>query len=365
MVLGLGFWVFGFRFSVFEERSFAHHRLACYSSSSRLIAFSTPRLFDSLTWYSALNAEGASNLADWTWELLAGPETITEGPAWDGEGLFYTSIEASEIRRFNPATNAVATIYRGTNKANGLIFAADGTLYACEGTPGAVVRYDVSGQKSVLASHFEGGRLNSPNDVVLDSQGRLWFTDPRYGDQSNRDLDHDSVYRLTPPDDGSTPWQIERITFDTTRPNGLLLSFDERTLFIAQSDYVGPRELRAYRLHLDGSSGGYSVLHDFGVARGIDGMCWDSEGRIVATCGWPDSGPGPRITVFAIDGAVLEEHLLPVGSPTNCVFGGQDLTDLYVTTLEGHLYRVRDTGRTGVLKAPSVRPWLPLDDRGR
>ena len=297
-------------------------------------------------------------MADWTWELLAGPETITEGPAWDGAGLFYTSIAKSEIRRYDPATGAISVVYRDTNKANGLIFAAGGTLYACEGTPGAVARYDTNGQKTLLATHFEGKRLNSPNDLILDSQGRIWFTDPRYGDQSDRKLDHDSVYRLNPPDDGSAPWRIERVTFDTTRPNGLLLSPDERTLFVAQSDYVGDRQLRAYRLHLDGSVDGYTVLHDFGEGRGIDGMCWDIDGRIVATCGALDGGSGPRITVFATDGTVQEERPVPEGAPTNCVFGGPELTDLYVTTLDGHLYRVADTGRRGVLRAPNVRPWI-------
>src|SRR5205085_7841849 len=110
-----------------------------------------------------------------------------------------------------------------------------------------------------------------------------------------------------------TPWQIERLTFDTTRPNGLLLSPDERTLYVAQSDYTedAKRELRAYPVNADGTLGQYTVLHDFGEARGIDGMCFDTEGNIVATCGWELSGPGSRIAVFAPDGTVLEEHPVP------------------------------------------------------
>ena len=296
-------------------------------------------------------------MAEWNWELLAGPDTITEGPAWDGAGLFFTSIAASEIRRYDPAAGTVSTVYRFTNASNGLYFGLDGMLYACEQETGAIVRYDTNGQKSILRNQFEGMRLNSPNDLVLDSQGRIWFTDPRYGDQAGRILEHDSVYRLTPPDDASMPWPIERMTFDTTRPNGLLFSPDERTLYIAQSDYSGKRQLRAYPLHLDGSLAPYTVLHDFGDARGIDGMCLDTNGQIVATCGWEQSGPGPRIAVFASDGQVLEEHRLPAGAPTNCVFGGPELTDLYVTTLEGHLYRVRDTGRRGALQPPRIRPF--------
>jgi gluconolactonase len=298
-------------------------------------------------------------LADWTWELLAGPDTITEGPAWDGRGLFFSSIARDEIRRLDSETDTIVTVYWDTNASNGLYFGPDGSLFACEGESGCVVRYDISGARTVLAAIFEGKRFNSPNDLVLDRQDRVWFTDPRYGDQSGRELDHDSVYRLTPPADGSTPWQVERLTYDTTRPNGLLLSADERTLFVAQSDYTGDRQLRAYPVKEDDSLGACTVLYDFGDARGIDGMCWSADGSILATCGWAKSGPGPRIAIFTTDGTVLERHLLPAGDPTNCVFGGPDLTDLYVTTLDGRLYRVRDTGRQGTLQPPEVRPWTP------
>ena len=297
----------------------------------------------------------------WEWELLAGPATITEGPAWDGEGLFFTSIEANEYRRFDPATGEIRTVYTDTGGTNGLTFGPDGALYGCAGTGRAVTRYDTNGVKTILVDRFEGRRLNSPNDLVLDRAGRIWFTDPRYGaDHSDRELDHDSVYRITPSADGEGPWRIERLTFDTTRPNGLLLSWDEQTLYVAQSDYApeSVRQLRAYPVLDDGTLGAHVVLHDFGPARGIDGMRWDAERSIVATCGWELSGPGPRIAVFAPDGTVLEEHLLPAGRPTNCAFGGPHLDVLYVTTLDGRLYRVPNTGRRGHLQPPAVQPYV-------
>ena len=296
----------------------------------------------------------------WDWELLAGPATITEGPAWDGTGLFFTAIDENAIRRFDPPTGAIATVYRDSGGANGLAFGPDGSLYACAGTGRAVVRYGPDGAKTVLADRFEEHRLNSPNDLVLDRAGRIWFTDPRYGDfHADRELDHDSVYRLTPPEAPGDPWRIARLTFDTTRPNGLLLAWDERTLYVAQSDYTptSVRQLRAYPVRDDGSLGAYAVLHDFGAARGIDGMCWDADGDIVATCGWELSGPGSRIAVFDTDGAVLEEHPLPAGRPTNCAFGGPSLDVLYVTTLDGRLYRVANTGRRGHLQPPPVAPY--------
>ncbi len=297
----------------------------------------------------------------WTWELLAGPATITEGPAWDGAGLFFTAIAADEIRRFDPATETIATVYGDTEGTNGLAFGPDGALYACAGSGRAVVRYGPDGAKTILADRFEGRRLNSPNDLVLDGRGGVWFTDPRYGDDhSDRELDHDSVYRLDPPADDGGAWGIRRLTFDTTRPNGLLLSSDERTLYVAQSDYRpgSVRQLRAYPVLPEGGLGPFALLHDFGDARGIDGMCWDDGGEIVATCGWELGGPGPRIAVFAADGTVREEQPLPGGRPTNCAFGDADLATLYVTTIDGRLYRVRDSGRRGRLQPPTIRPFL-------
>lgn len=299
-------------------------------------------------------------MAEWTWELLAGPDTITEGPAWDGSGLLYTSIENNEIRRYDPESDSVSVVHGNTREANGLYLGPDGSLYACEHASGMVARYDTTGARTTIASHWEGKRLNAPNDLVLDSQGRIWFTDPRYGSQDGRELDHCSVYRLTPKEDGSTPWKIERMTFDTTRPNGLLLSPDERTLYVANSDFLpgSIRQLRAYAINTDDQLDDHTVLYDFGDARGIDGLCWASDGNFVATCGWKTSGPGPRIAVIASDGTLIEEHAVPDGDPTNCVFGGSELTDLYVTTLKGHLYRVRDTGRQGILQPPGTPPFV-------
>lgn len=295
----------------------------------------------------------------WTWELLDGPDSITEGPVWDGAGLLYTAIDHNEIRRYDPVSGAISTVYTNTGAANGLALTPDGRLLACEGKGRFVVAYDNTGVKSVLADSLDGARLNSPNDLVVDSQGRIWFTDPRYGDDhSDRELEHDSVYRLTPITEDGGAWAVERMTFDTTRPNGLLLSPDESTLFVAQSDYDqgSVRQLRAYPIDAGGSLGQFTVLHDFGPHRGIDGMCLDAEGFIVATCGWELGGPGPRIAIFSQTGDLIEEHPLPEGRPTNCAFGGADLADLYVTSITGHLYRVRDTGRRGLLQPPDVTP---------
>ena len=296
----------------------------------------------------------------WNFINVNGPYGgVTEGPAWDGSGLLFTFIPASFIMRYDPETRS-STIYKeGTNNANGLMLDPSGTLFACEGGGRRVVRYEADGSATVLADGFEGQKLNIPNDLAIDPQGRVWFTDPFYEgaggpwseDRSNKELDHDSVYRLDPGDDDS--WSITRVTFDTTRPNGLLFSLDHTILYVAQSGRLPEekRDLRAYPVNDDGSLGDGEVIHDFGAHRGIDGMCLDTEGNIIATAGNLAGGPGPMIYVFSPSGEVMETHLLNVDQPTNCTFGGEDLSTLYVTTGQGHLLRAF-TERQGRLLYP-------------
>ena len=297
----------------------------------------------------------------WDFVLVNGPYGgVTEGPAWDGTGLLFTYIPASVVYRYDPESRS-STVFRSkTNLANGLTFDAEGRLYACEGGARRVVRYDDDGGTTVLVDSFEGQRLNVPNDLAADPDGRVWFTDPYYEgsggpwseDRTNKDLDHDSVHRLDPgPEDG---WTVTRVTFDTTRPNGLLFSLDYRTLYVAQSGRrpEEKRQLRAYPVRSDGSLGDHTVLHDFGEHRGIDGMCLDTEGNIVATAGNYSGGPGPMVYVFSPSGEILETHPVPVDWPTNCTFGGPDMTTLYVTTRGGCLFQAL-TERRGRLLFPA------------
>ncbi len=290
----------------------------------------------------------------WQFETLLEPIGLTEGPVWDGRSLLFTNIPNSRIMRYDPNSGEVSVWRESTNAANGLMLDGDGVVNACEGGGRRMVQYPEGGETVEVCAAYEGRRLNSPNDLAIDSMGRIWFTDPRYGDfRDDMELDHESVYRLDRQADGS--WRPARVTFDTTAPNGLLLSPDERVLYVAQSKHGEGelRELRAYPV-LDGGTaqggdivGQYEVLHNFYPHRGVDGMCLDSEGNIVATAGWGISGPGGMIYVFAPNGRVLETHPVPCDSPTNCTFGGSDLRDLYVTSLEGHLLRAR-TDRQGL-----------------
>lgn len=277
----------------------------------------------------------------WQFELIAGPfGGITEGPVWDGYAVLFTNIENSLIYRYCPSTEDLTVVRGDTNNGNGLTLDQDKRLYCCEGGGEGrrVVRYNDDGTTDVIADQFEEKRLNSPNDLVFDQRGRLWFTDPRYGDyRDDMELDHESVYRCDPQPHGR--WTIQRMTYDTTCPNGLVISPDQKTLYVAQSKYGDneSRELRAYPILDDGTLGAYDVLHNFYPHRGIDGMRVDAAGNIVATAGWEVSGPGPMIYVFAPTGRVLSTHPLPAHRPTNCCFGDLNLHSLYVTSIEGHL----------------------------
>ena len=165
-----------------------------------------------------------------------------------------------------------------------------------------------------------------------------------------------SVLRLDPK--GGSQWELIRATFDVSRPNGILISRDQKTLYVAQSDYSEdqPRELRSYPINDDGSLGKYNTLHSFGidhqgVQRGVDGMTLDSDGNVIVCAGWEAGGPGPMIYVFAPSGRVLETHPIRVDRPTNCCFGDADMRTLYITTGGGHLFRAR-TNRTGWIMWP-------------
>ena len=296
-----------------------------------------------------------------SWDFIAvqGPFGGTsEGPAWDGEFLLFTHIPDSKIYKFDPKTSTTQVFRENTNCANGLMFDADGKLYACEGGGRRVVRYD-GDSTTVLADSYQGSKFNVPNDLAIDPEGRVWFTDPFYEgaggawseDRSNKELDHDSVYRIDLKDGKSTA--VIRVTEDTTRPNGLLFSLDFKTLYVAQSGRLEDekRQLRAYPVNSDGSLGPHEVIHDFGEHRGIDGMVLDVEGNIIATAGYKAGGPGPMIYVFSASGEVLETHPTPFDRPTNCSFGGEDLSTLYVTTIDGFLLRAF-TERQGRLAYP-------------
>ena len=288
----------------------------------------------------------------WRFELLAKPYgTVTEGPVWDGEALLFTHILSSRILRYDPKGGQITDWRTGTNRTNGLCHDTSGRLFgACSGGR-SIVRFDSDGGAVTVADRLDGKRINTPNDLAVDAQGRIWFTNPwntgNVDATEVQELDRRTVLRADPRSDGS--YAVTEVETDSTMPNGILVSIDGKTLYVAESNSDNAsidRELRAYPINGDGSLGPYAMLHAFGTdgktaQRGIDGMCLDREGNIVATAGWPTSGPGPLIYVFAPNGRVIETHPVPCIRPTNCCFGGPDRSTLFVTSAEGHLFKAQ------------------------
>ena len=294
---------------------------------------------------------------EWRFELLAPLfGGITEGPVWDGEAVLFTHIPAHRIMRYDPRSGTFSEWRGATNHTNGLAHDAEGRLYGCSSGGRSIVRFEPDGGTATIADRVDGQKLNTPNDLAVDRRGRIWFTNPwntpNVDPSEAEELDNRSVLRADPQPDGS--YSVTRVTFDTTMPNGVLVSPDDSTLYVAESnsdDISIDRELRAYPINNDGSLGPYTVLHTFGrdsdqVHRGIDGMCLDIDGNIVATAGWPTAGPGPMIYVFSPSGRVLETHRVPATRPTNCCFGGPGRSTLYVTSTDGHFFKA-ETDRVG------------------
>src|SRR5438874_7745947 len=198
-----------------------------------------------------------------TFEKLWAVGEFTEGPAEGPDGMIYFSDIGNRIMRFDPRTKETSTFREPGGRTNGLKFDARGRLIACEGAnTGGNRRVSVTekdGTVKTLADKYDGKRFNSPNDLTIDGKGRVYFSDPRYVGDEKRELDHESVYRIDP--DG----KVTLVIADVTKPNGLVIAPDGKTLYVAESnsDKKKPRQLLAYPPKEDGTVGGRTVLFDF------------------------------------------------------------------------------------------------------
>ena len=301
----------------------------------------------------------------WNFELVHGPlGRPLSGLAWDGSGMLFSDVNNSSIHRWDPVGRTISTARKYTNRTNGLAFGANGVFYGGQSGSRRIARFMPDGSANVPASRVSGLVHNTPYLLTVDRQERIWFSDPIRrdmisgpGPQRFPFLDHQSVLRLSR--DERNVWGVERMTFDTRAPAGVAVSPDGKTLYVAESDNEreGVRELRAYSIADDGTLGTCLVLHTFGsdhrgLHRGIEGLCVDIQGNIIACAGGQSSGPGPLVYIFSPTGAILETHAVPADQPLNCAFGDAGLGSLYVTTTAGHLFRVPSTGRTGYLPFP-------------
>ena len=298
------------------------------------------------------NAEAFWELVDRDAEVerLATGFTFTEGPVWSPrEECVYFSDMPADVRRRWSATGGVVEVMKPANKCNGMTYDGEGNLIVCEHWTSSVVRERPGGEREPIASHYAGRELNSPNDVVVRSDGSVYFSDPTYGrmpgfgNPRDQDLDFQGVYRI-PPGGGD----VQLLADDYGQPNGLCFSPDESLLYVNDTDRA---HIRVYDVRPDGSiANSRFLIENVGTAsleKGdlVDGMKCDERGNVWVT------GPG-GIWVITPQG----EHLGTIEIPEpvgNHAWGGRDWNDLYVTASTS-LYRVRT-------RVPSRRePYMSL-----
>jgi gluconolactonase len=296
---------------------------------------------------------------------------LTEGPAVAPDGSIYFSdipfgSDKGMILRFDPKTKKTTVFTEDSHKSNGLKFNAKGFLIACEGSDegGRCVsswgtltrdgRVRLTRRRSVIADRYQGKRFNAPNDLTIDRRGRIYFTDPRYLGNEPRELEHRAVYRI---DKGG---QVNEVTHAVEKPNGIALSPDERTLYVADhnngTDRIDPSapapkpgamKIHAFPLDADGNvKGPGKVLIDFGSETGCDGMTVDAQGNLYLAVrslkrpGILVLSPEGKEVGFIPTGASQPDAREPKGIPSNCCFGiGAESKVLYVT-VDVSLYRI-------------------------
>ncbi len=285
--------------------------------------------------------------------------SFTEGAAAGPDGVLYFSDipfvddKAGRILKFDPKTEKVSVHCADSGKSNGLYFDTKGRLLACCGAMGgkrAVVEVKPDGMLKVVADKFEGKPFNAPNDLVVHQNGSIYFSDPRYVGAEPIEQTEMSVYRIDL--DGS----VHRVTKSSSgpdnieKPNGVHVSPDGKILYVAENNNgshdvtkqdpavkKGRMTLNAFRIRPDGSLGRKTVLVDFGVENGVDGMSIDTKGNIYAAV---RSEKRKGIIVYSPEGKELAS--IPTKDlPTNCCFGrDEDAHTLYVTAGTG-FYRIK------------------------
>jgi gluconolactonase len=266
-------------------------------------------------------------------EQVATGFIFTEGAMWNAktDELVFSDMPGDIVRKWSE-TDGVTTFRQPSNKQNGHYFDLEGRLISCSHAASDVTREEHDGSITVLATHYGGKELNSPNDVIVKSDGVIYFSDPTYGRMDgfgllrDQDMDYQGVYRIDP-----VSGDISLLAFDFGQPNGLTFSLDEKQLFINDTDHG---HMRVFDVAGDGSiSGGevWAVPEGAGDG-GCDGMKIDSAGNVYCT------GPG-GIHVFAPDATSLGVIQVPEVA-ANFTWGDDDLKTLYITASTS-LYRTR------------------------
>jgi gluconolactonase len=252
-----------------------------------------------------------------------------EGPAYfpAQRSLVWSDIPNDRMLRFDEATGETGVFRAPAGYSNGNTVDREGRLVSCEHGNRRVTRTEHDGSITVLAERFEGKRFNSPNDVVVRSDGSIWFTDPAYGIDSDyeghkaeSEIGACHVYRVDPASGA-----IRIAADDFVRPNGLAFSPDERLLYIADTGVShmkdGPKHIRVFRVADDGKLSGGEVFATCTDAV-FDGFRLDTEGRI-----WSSAGDG--VHCLEPDGTLIGKVLVPE-RVANVVFGGPKRNRLFI-----------------------------------
>ncbi|MFK7767767.1 MAG: SMP-30/gluconolactonase/LRE family protein [Mariniblastus sp.] len=273
-------------------------------------------------------------------EVLTTGHQWTEGPVWvpaaeKSEGhLLFSDVPKNKMHKWSPKTGHSVFMdpsgYEGDNGereqgTNGLMLDSEGRLIACDHGNRRIYRLEKDGTKTTMTERYDGKRFNSPNDLVINKKGDIYFTDPPYGlkDESKREIGFFGVYRL------SVDGTVTLMTKELERPNGIALSPDEKTLYVAQSHRPAPI-YQAYAIKEDGTTDneGETLFNakkfaDAGDPGMPDGMCVDVKGNLWAT------GPG-GVLIISPEGKLLGRIMM--GKATaNCAFG-DDGNTLYITS---------------------------------
>ncbi len=259
-----------------------------------------------------------------------------EGPAWR-DGWLYFSGEG-KISRWKPGSVGPEVFRDPSGGSNGLRFDPQGRLIVCEAGNRRVTRTELDGSVTVLADRFEGHRFNSPNDLTMDSQGRIYFSDPRYGKRDTMEMDVEGVYRI------DAPGKVVRVLGrEVERANGVLVAPGDKHLYVADNNNNnagGARKLWRFDLRRDGSVEGASrrLIYDWKDGRGPDGVKIGSTGLLFVAGGLNEAHPPYEtgvmkggVYILTPAGKMVDFVPIPKDEVTNCAFGGGDGKTLFIT----------------------------------
>ena len=277
-----------------------------------------------------------------------------EGPAWHPKIGLVASHGSVYLIRDGEAPQ----IYKKDLGTNGLMWDADGRLWCCQPSKNRVIRFDADGTETVVTDMFENAPYNQPNDITIDATGRIYFSDPKYGPRENlpqqdgKGRPVEGVYRI------DTDGIVSRvITHEVDRPNGVLITRDQKYLYVAgNNNSVKGGERKLFRFEVMDCCGTVlletkKLIYDWGSSRGPDGLAEDVKGNIYVAGGLnsdnvavEDNSQKGGIYVFSPAGKLIDFIAVKVDEVTNCAFGGSDLRTLYITA-GGTLFSMQTKNR--------------------